>query len=80
MNHLRKSFLSNFFCAAAEYAFRREVRAPQSEKQFWAGQTESNLASSKLDDPRVVELILRLRKKHCENPAFINLCKTLPTF
>ena len=72
--------MANFFCAAAEYAFRREMRAPESERRFWQGQTESNVAASKQDDPRAVELILRLRKKHCENPAFINLCKTLPTF
>jgi hypothetical protein len=79
MNHLRQTFMQNFFSAAAAYAVRREMRAPQSEKQFWAGQTESNLAASKLGDSRATELILRLRKTHCENPAFVNLCKTLPT-
>jgi hypothetical protein len=79
MNHLRQTFAMNFFSAAASYAVRREMRAPQSEKNFWAGETAFNCAASKLGDSRATELILKLRRNHCSNPLFATLCKTLPT-
>jgi len=79
MNHLRQTFMANFFDASAKYAEKRATNAPESERQFWLGRAAADRAAGTLKNFRAVELILNLRKKHSSTPAFATLCKNLTT-
>jgi hypothetical protein len=80
MNHLKNTFMANFFDASAKYAERRAANAPESERQFWLGRAAADRAAGTLKKIQAVELILNLRKNHSQTPAFATLCENLTTF
>jgi len=77
--NLGPSLQANFFGASASYSETRAIRAPESEKQFWLGRAAAARACGIVQNGSAVELVLNLKKKHCSNPKFAELCETLTT-